>query len=147
MADYAATREPFSLRLEVGELDGFLALVPAGPSAELAALAEDVVRTFDAFRAPLTDEERARRRPERLSAKERELLERWGYPYVLERFEFHMTLTERLDEPERGQVKAILEHAFAPVVREPVRIDQIALFTQTHRVAPFRIARRCTLGV
>lgn len=147
VADFARNREPFDLRLEVGELGGFLALIPAEPSQALQDLAAAVVEHFDGFRAPLAEEDRARRRPERLSERERQHLDRWGYPYVFDRFEFHMTLTDRLDEPERGQVKAILEHAFAPVVRDPVRIDQIALFTQTHRVAPFRIVRRFTLGV
>jgi hypothetical protein len=44
------------------------------------------VREFDRYRAPLTEEDRARRRPERLSERQREYLERWGYPYVLEEF-------------------------------------------------------------
>jgi putative phosphonate metabolism protein len=140
---FAAAQRPFRVRLKVDELDGFLALVPAaGPSPELDRLAAGCVREFDRFRAPMTAEERARRQPERLSEKEREYLERWGYPYVFEFFRFHMTLTGPLEEPERGKVRAILERAFAPLLAEPIRVDQLTLFTQTHRVAPFRVVAR-----
>jgi putative phosphonate metabolism protein len=139
---FAATRRPFRVRLKVDSLEGFLALVPAEPSRQLDELAADSVREFDRFRAPLSTEDHTRRGPEQLSEKEREYLDHWGYPYVFEFFRFHMTLTNRLEEPERSHVKAILEHAFAPVLAEPLRIDQLALFTQTHRVAPFRVVAR-----
>jgi putative phosphonate metabolism protein len=139
---FAALQRPFRVRLEVGELAGFLALVPAQPSRELDRLAAGCVREFDGFRAPPSEEERARRRPEQLSEQERDNLERWGYPYVFDQFRFHMTLTGPLEEPERRHVRAILEHAFDPFLAEPVPIDQLALFTQTHRVAPFRVVAR-----
>jgi hypothetical protein len=80
LESFAATREPFAVRLKVASLDGFLALVPAEPSPELDDLAAACVREFDRFRAPLTEEDRARRRPERLSERERAYLDRWGYP-------------------------------------------------------------------
>lgn len=143
---FAAGRRPFDVRLEVGSLSGFVALVPAEPCPELDDLAAACVRELDRFRAPLTDEERARRRPEDLSESQRANLERWGYPYVLDDFRFHMTLTDRLDEPEHGKVKAFLEHVFAPVVARPFRVDQIALFAQTHQVAPFHVVRRFPFG-
>ncbi|MEK0085699.1 DUF1045 domain-containing protein [Benzoatithermus flavus] len=139
---FAMSRRPCRVKLKVGELAGFLALVPAEPSPAVDRLAADCVREFERFRAPLSEEERARRQPERLSEQERAYLDRWGYPYVFELFRFHMTLTGPLEEPERGRVRAILEHAFAPYLVEPLVIDQIALFTQTHRVAPFRVAGR-----
>lgn len=143
---FAQGRPSFSVPLKVAELDGFLALVPAEPVPELNALANDAMREFDRFRAPLTEEERARRQPERLSEREREYLDRWGYPYVLDTFRFHMTLTERLEEPELGHVKGLLERAFATLLAEPLRVDQVALFTQTHRVAPFRVVARFAFG-
>lgn len=139
---FAHARRPFQVRLAIGELDRFLALVPAKPSAELDRLAGDCVREFDRFRAPLTDEDCAKRGLEQLSDQERAYLDQWGYPYVLELFRFHMTLTGPLDEPERGKVKAILQDALAPLLTQPMVVDQLALFTQTHRVAPFRVVAR-----
>lgn len=142
---FAAARRVLEVRLRVGELDGFLALVPDAPAPDLDRLAADCVRGFDRYRAPLPDRDRERRDLARLSRAEREHLERWGYPYVLDRYRFHMTLTGPLEQPERGQVAAILENALAPYLAEPVAIDQLALFTQTHRVAPFRVVARFPL--
>jgi putative phosphonate metabolism protein len=139
---FAMNQRPRRVRLEVGELAGFLALVPAEPAPALDRLAAECVREFDRFRAPPSEEERARRRPEGLSDKERAHLDRWGYPYVMDCYRFHMTLTGPLEEPERGRVKAILEHALAPYLAEPLVVNELALFTQTHRVAPFRVAGR-----
>lgn len=139
---FALNRTPFRIRLKVDTLSGFLALVPAEPAPRMNALAAACVEEFDRFRAPLTAEERERRSSPELSERERAHLERWGYPYVHDCFRFHMTLTGRLDEPERSHVRAILEHALAPALAEPLRVDQIALFTQTHRVAPFRVVAR-----
>lgn len=143
---FAAGCRPFEVPLKVASLGGFIALVPAGPVPELDELAAAVVREFDRFRAPLTEEERTRRRPERLSEAEQANLERWGYPYVMEAFQYHMTLTDRLEEPEHGQVKAVIERLFAPLLERNLPVAELALFTQTHRVAPFRVAGRFRFG-
>ena len=80
----------------VDSISGFIALVPGEPSAELERLAAECVSEFDSFRAPLTPEDRARRNPAALTPRQCEHLDRWGYPYVMEDFRFHMTLTGRL---------------------------------------------------
>lgn len=109
-------------------LDGFLALVPMGDTAALDALAADVVTTLDPYRAPLTEAELARRKPEALTAHQRELLARWGYPYVLDQFKFHMTLTGRLEPDVRDGVEAVLLPMLAPILPRPHVIDAICLF-------------------
>src|ERR1700761_3111400 len=76
----------------VNSIGGFIAVVPVKPPDELVQLAADCVCAFDVFRAPLTAEDRARRRPDRLTERQRAYLDRWGYPYVMEGFRFHMTL-------------------------------------------------------
>lgn len=143
---FAAARRPMRVRLKVDELSRFLALVPAQPAPEVDRLAEDCVREFDRYRAPLSAEDRVRREPEGLSEEERKHLERWGYPYVFDRFRFHMTLTGPLERPERDEVKAILQAALASHLAAPMPIDQLALFVQIHRVAPFRVVARFPLG-
>ena len=86
----------------VGSIDGFIAVIPADASTELGQLAADCVSAFDSFRAALTPEDRARRNPSKLTPSQREHLDRWGYPYVMEEFRFHMTLTGRLEAERRG---------------------------------------------
>jgi putative phosphonate metabolism protein len=146
VAAFAASRRPFEVPLTVAGVDGFIALVPAERSEPVESLAADCVRELDGFRAPLTDEDRERRNPERLTERQRGNLERGGYPYVLEDFGFHMTLTSRLEEPEHGRVKALLERLMAPAIARPLPVAEVALFVQTHRVAPFRVVERFPLG-
>jgi hypothetical protein len=112
--------------LVVENLQGFLALTPRGCEAALLDLGAAVVEGTNALRAPLTEAEIARRRPEDLTPRQRELLHLWGYPYVMEEFRFHLTLTDRLPEPGPA-MKALAAH-FAPVLPQPFRIEDLCLF-------------------
>lgn len=112
------------LRLE--DLQGFLALTPEGCEAALLALGAAVVEATDPLRAPLSGAEIARRRPETLSPRQRALLDRWGYPFVMEEFRFHLTLTDRLDDP--APVAEVLKAHFAPVLPRPFVIEDLCLF-------------------
>ncbi|MEP7173693.1 MAG: DUF1045 domain-containing protein, partial [Aestuariivirga sp.] len=80
-------------RLALRDIDGFLALVPDEPVPALSVLAEFCVCAVDAFRTPANEAELKRRRAANLTPRQEFLLMRWGYPYVLDEFRFHMTLT------------------------------------------------------
>lgn len=98
--------------MRLAGLGGFVGLVPENDPAALASLAAACVRDLDDFRAPATEIEVARRDPERLSPPQREMLDRWGYPYVFDEFRFHMTLTGKIPEAETAQVIAALRPSF-----------------------------------
>lgn len=146
-ADFAAARRAFPITgLRVAAIGSFLALVPAGPEPELDRLAADAVVAFDRFRAPPEPEETAKRLAAPLSARQRDHLDRWGYPYVFEDFRFHMTLTGRLPDDRRGSVAAALTAAFGALggARE---IDAVTLFRQAAPDAPFDVMARFGFGV
>src|SRR5579863_10508625 len=135
---FAASPRPIPvIRPVVDSISGFLAVVPAGRSAELERLAADCTRDFDSFRAPLTAEDRARRNPAALTPRQRDHLDRWGYPYVMEDFRFHMTLTGRLDAIRREPILATLRERFAALGLKTLAIDGIALFRQDQADARF----------
>ncbi|MDQ8731222.1 DUF1045 domain-containing protein [Bradyrhizobium daqingense] len=139
-AAFAGTPRPIpTIRPIVDSISGFIAVIPAEPTNTLQQLAADCVRAFDSFRAPLTAEDRARRRPEKLSERQHDHLDRWGYPYVMEEFRFHMTLTGRLDAERRGPVLEMLRKRFAALKLDALTIDRIALFRQDDAKARFRI--------
>jgi len=123
----------------VDAISGFIAVIPGKRSDELQQLAADCVTEFDAFRAQLSPEDRARRKPERLTERQREYLDRWGYPYVMEEFRFHMTLTGRLNDARRGPIVAQLRERFAATGLATLAIDRIALFKQADATSRFRI--------
>ena len=124
---------PLALR----PLDGFLALVPTGPAAAVNRLASEVVRHFELFRAPMTVAERKKRLSADLSPRQQAYLDRWGYPYVMEEFRFHMTLTNRLSEGQLRRYQAALAPVVAPGLVVPIRIDRIWLFVETEPGTPF----------
>jgi putative phosphonate metabolism protein len=127
------------IRPVVDAISGFIAIIPAAQVDALQELAADCVRAFDGFRTALTAEDRARRRPEKLSERQRDYLDRWGYPYVMEEFRFHMTLTGRLDAERRGPILQMLRARFAALGLDALPIDRIALFRQDDAKARFRI--------
>lgn len=127
VADLSALLAPVTCEgLRVDVLDGFVALTPTGCEAALLDLGAAVVEGTNSLRAALTEAEIARRRPDRLSSRQRELLDRWGYPHVMEEFRFHLTLTDRLEDPE--PVRAALESYFTPVLPRPFIIEDLCLF-------------------
>lgn len=127
------------IRPVVDSISGFIAVVPAEPSAELQQLAADCVREFDSFRAPLSPEDRARRNPSALTARQCDYLDRFGYPYVLEDFRFHMTLTGRLDAERRRPVLTMLRDRFSTLGLQTLDIDRIAVCRQDADDSRFRI--------
>lgn len=146
-AAFAAKPRPIpAIRPVVDSISGFIAVVPAEPVDALQQLAADCVREFDSYRPPLTAEDRARRRPDKLSERQRDYLDRWGYPYVMEEFRFHMTLTGRLDAERRGPILEMLRDRFAALKLDALTIDRIALFRQDDATANFRIVAEWALA-
>jgi putative phosphonate metabolism protein len=144
---FANIRRPIPvIKPVVNSIGGFIAVVPAGASAELARLAADCVSALDGFRAPLTPEDRARRNPARLTPSQREHLDQWGYPYVMEDYRFHMTLTGRLDAERREPILAILRTRFDALKITPLAIDSIALFEQRDAKSRFSIVKHYALA-
>lgn len=137
---FTATRRAIPVvKPVVGSISGFIAVIPAEPPPELIQLAADCVMAFNSFRAPLTDADRARRNPSRLTPAQREHLDRWGYPYVMEDFRFHMTLTGRLGSERREGVLAMLKERFSALGLATLAIDRIAVFRQETVASRFRI--------
>jgi putative phosphonate metabolism protein len=139
-ADFARTPRPIPvIAPRVNSISGFIALVPAEPSSELERLAADCVGAFDPFRRSLTPGDRARRKPEKLTQRQCDYLDRWGYPYVMEEFRFHMTLTGRLERERRQSVVDFLRERFLTIGLGELAVDSIALFKQADAQSRFRI--------
>lgn len=125
----AARLAPVRLQgVQLDRIGRFLALTPRGDVGPLAELAGAVVTGLDAHRAPLTADEVARRRPDRLNPRQRANLDRWGYPFVLEEFHFHLTLTGPLDDAQARATRAALAPVLAPILPAPFDIAHICLF-------------------
>jgi putative phosphonate metabolism protein len=114
--------------LNMISLEGFLALVPKGNTDGLGHLAAEVVARLDPLRAPLSEAEVARRRPERLTPRQRELLANFGYPYVMEEFRFHLTLSDNLTPDQTVALQPLARAHFAHCLPEPFDVGDLCLF-------------------
>jgi putative phosphonate metabolism protein len=132
---------PLALRA----LDRFLALTPSAACPALAALAEDCVVALDEFRRPAEAAELARRRAAGLSPRQEELLKRYGYPYVLDEFRYHFTLSGPLEPATLAALEDVLAPLVAPFAAPPHLVDQLALFQQEDAGRPFTVRARYRL--
>ncbi len=140
---WAAGIAPFALPpLSVQDLKGFLALRETAHCPALHALANSAVAALDHHRAPPSEEELARRRQARLSPAHEALLARWGYPYVMGEWQFHVTLTHRLPLAEAERIRPLAEAHFAGMLEQPRVIGTVCVFTQAAPGQPFLIAER-----
>jgi len=132
--------KPFEIpELVLGQLGRFFALVPGSLHQPLQDFAASVVKSFEPFRAALSEADIARRKPEKLTESQRANLMRWGYPYVMDDFGFHMTLTGQVPEERSALMKSILEKRFAGFTGRPLPISGIAVFTEETRGADFKV--------
>jgi putative phosphonate metabolism protein len=130
----------------VGLIAGFVAIVPRVTSPALQQLAAECVTALDHFRLAMTPPERDRRLTAGLSAPQIAHLDRFGYPYVLDEFRFHMTLSGRVAPERRAAVHALLEGAFARAVGSgAVPIDRLVVMRQDDPAARFRVVEGCRL--
>ena len=154
LEDFSAKRRPFGIPpLVLAPVGRFLALIPEDPCVELDLLARDCVEHFDRFRAPATLEELDKRRSKGLTCRQDALLAKWGYPYVMEEYRFHITLTGSIQDPaEREVCLRGLADVLAPGDPEleddlaGVEIREICLYEQPGPGQSFSIVGRYPFG-
>lgn len=129
--------------LVLRRLGRFVALVPAMPCVPLSELARRMVVGLDTFRAPAPEAELVRRRRAGLTSAQEALLQRWGYPYVLDEFRFHLTLTGKVDAPD--ETFACLTALTARFCETPFAVHEVALCGEMP-CGRFKVIERCRLG-
>lgn len=140
LANFARQHAPVSMGPVGAHLigGGFLALTPIEQPQRITDFAALVVAAFEPFRAPLEPAERERRLTSQLTARQIELVDLYGYPYVLEQFELHMTLTDRLPPELQRPLQGRAAAWFKDILHEPVMLDRLVLFHEAEPGAAFR---------
>ena len=138
---FAAERAPVVLSaVRPAVIGSFRALVPTGDQHGIDALAADVVRAFEPLRAPLADADIARRRPELLTERQREILHEVGYPYALDEFRCHLTLTDALDgHVDPAAVDAAIAEHFADIAGADIPLTALAICIEPAPGRPFDV--------
>jgi len=126
--------------LRVSDLGGFLALRPDGDLTRLNETAAACVQQLHPLAEPLSDAELARRRQAPLTPEQDRLLLAWGYPWVLDHFQFHLSLTGSLGQCSPEVKATLFQAAQTRFETLPVcRFAQIALFIEPERGADFEL--------
>lgn len=148
MGNFARQRDPVRIAAPaVRSLDGFIAIVPSEPIPALDALAAACTTSFDSFRAPMSPQERDRRMAVGLSERQVENLDRWGYPFVLSDFRFHMTLTGRIETRRRAAILASVSSCVQCMGgNRSLPVDRLALARQDLPQTFFKVVSQVTLG-
>lgn len=140
----AKSLKPFDLpKLEVSSVGGFLSLRPKIASDELDAAAAMCVRDLQSFSLPLTEKELTRRRNKaELTPEQDKLLVDWGYPWVLDEFNFHFSLTGSLDSVDAKTEKKLIQAAKHHFQNLSIcRFDRIALVIEPEAGKDFEVIK------
>lgn len=137
--------------MAVRRLGDFVALRTRDPLLRdhpLRGLADACVIELDPWREPPTEAELQRRQAAGLDSVQRVLLQRYGYPHVLERWRFHMTLSNALpgDPAALDRIEREAAAHFARALAEPLACDALSLFVERTPGGPFRLIQRFPLG-
>ena len=148
LTEFASAQRSFLLpRLVLGRLGRFLALILTETSPELHALAANCVRTFDEFRVAPGDEELAQRMHPSLSQEEQKNLRDWGYPYVLETWKFHMTLTGSLPPQPLDLFRHHLQVRLGALCEHRLVCDSVCLFEESSPNTDLRLIERFSFAL
>lgn len=140
---FALQESAFSIgALDVSAIGSFVALTPR-PNDALRDFAARCVQAFEQFRAPMTPEERAKRLRAPLTPRQIELMDAWGYPYVFDEFNFHMTLTSSLAPAALSQVHKALAASYSNIASD-ASLTSICICAQPQGER-FRLLRRFAL--
>lgn len=147
-ADAAASGiEAFDIpKLQVARIGKFLAVTEATPCQPLREMAGEIVKAFEPFRAPLTDADLERRRKSKLTPKQDAHLVEWGYPYVFDQFQFHLTLTGPLDPVTQDLVKTEAERLLGNILEGPYRCESISICAEREDGSFMRLSRHAFGG-
>ncbi len=132
--------------LVLREIDDFFCLSVQESTAALDSFAAVCVEEFEPFRAVPDKAELERRSVSLVRQSQRDNLVRWGYPFVMEDFRFHITLSDRItNRGEKEIMRLLLNDLFAPVLGRPLVIDAICLFVEPDDGGPFYLSHRFPL--
>ncbi len=141
------TLSPVSLTgLQPVWLGSFLALKAEGDTAALDSSAAEVVRALDPFRAPISPTELARRAKPHLTPAQTRNLQEWGYPYVMDCFRFHITLSGRVPKQLRSAVETAAVELLVRKLPRPYHVDSLTLVGQAADGMFHQLIRRPLVG-
>ncbi len=111
----------------------------------IKAFANKCVEHFEPYRGPLTEADLKRRHQDNLSEEQQHYLDQFGYPYIFNQFNFHMTLSGNMPDADNGYLQW-LSTIYPLMVPETPVLDRLSVFHQPDRNTPFVRVAEFTFG-
>lgn len=144
---WAQQQVPFAFTVKASLMGRFVALraAQADDDATLRAIAASALHALRPLRARSSDAEIERRIVPGMSDRQIALLRAFDYPYVLDEFRFHMTLSGSLEDA--GLRDTIARHwTDRMTALGPMPFSEVSLFVEPEPGAPFVLRKRLPLG-
>lgn len=140
---WASSVARFEMAVKAAELGRFVALRPADARDDeaLRALSGSALKALAALRRKPSHESIEKRIDGSMSARQIELLRKWGYPYVFDEYRFHMTLSDSLDD-RNARESIVSEWRGRIDTLGPLPMHGAALFIEPEPGAPFTLWQR-----
>ena len=116
-------------QLIIKKLGNFIGLIPTN-NLKVNAVSNKFVEELDYLRDELSENEIKKRKPHKLTSNQKQMLFKWGYPYVFDEFKFHLTLTSKLNVVEIDDVLRSLQNILKQVNLNKISFNNICIFGQ-----------------
>ena len=137
LASFCASQKPIPLTgLAPIRTTRYDALAFEKQPEQLWEMAANCVERFEKYRAPLSNADIRRRDPSSLTTRQNKYLDQFGYPYILDDFNFHMTLSGTNDHNDADYLQWLATLYEAMVKQTPV-LDRLCIFYQPDRETSF----------
>lgn len=145
---FAANLEPVEIpQLEINIIGKFIALAPTIPSRRIVEVVSQCVRAFNGYRLPLMIDLNVRYIRNKLTVNQSRMLKHWGYPFVMEEYQFFIPLTDRIeDDKDRNKKTKALAKLSNPTFAYPMSINALTVLGQNTRQEPMGLIERVPFG-
>lgn len=125
---FAKNKKAFDMgKGKITNLDQFIAICFNESEKKLKFFAADCIKYFHKYRKYPSQNELEKRRKIGLTKRQEKNLVEWGYPFVMEEFKFHMTLTGHLQDNEKKLIESKLKKIFISSFNNPIKFNSICL--------------------
>ena len=120
-------------KFKLKKINNFYAFVQNKKNNNINKLSNRLVRELFKFRSPLTKKEIDRRNPSKLSKLQLNILYKWGYPYLMSEFNFHMTLASEVTGNKLYLELKKIERNKEIILNEINNFDKIYIFGENQK--------------
>ena len=120
-------------KFKLKRLNNFYVFVQNKKNNNINKLSNRLVRELFKFRSPLTKKEIDRRNPSKLSKFQLNILYKWGYPYLMSEFNFHMTLASEVSGNKLYSELKKIENNKEIILNEINNFDKIYIFGENQK--------------